>query len=204
MVIEGRRILTGLVAAVGLSCGATVLGSQDWALVRNIEGVSVEAKPTDSGFDVHRARTSVCTNLSALEVFVADTSKFQEWIPFTRSARLLDESDGSYVYYVRSASPWPARDRDMIYRITREETVDQGLKLIITGLPNYEPPVRNAERIRAAAGEWLLRPVGNGIQVNYELYVDVGSVPVFFANRRLATVVGQTLANLSARFPCSA
>jgi hypothetical protein len=202
--VEARRILTGMLAASALSCAAIVLGSQDWAPVRDIDGVSVEAKPTESGFHVHRARTSVCTDLPALEVFVADTSSFHEWIPFTRSARLLDESDDSYVYYVRSASPWPARDRDMIYRITRQETADQGLKLIITGLPDYEPPVRNAERIRAAAGEWLLRPLGNGIQVSYELYVDVGSVPVFFANRRLATVVGRTLANLSARFPCSA
>ena len=91
----------------------------------------------------------------------------------------------------------------MIYRITRQET-KEGLKLMITGLPDYQPPAKNAARIRMAEGEWLLLPAEEAIEVRYELFIDVGAVPAYFANRRLATVVGRTLANLSAQFPCSA
>jgi hypothetical protein len=181
----------------------TCLASEDWKPVRKVEGVPVESRPTDSGFNVHRGVTSVCANLTALEGFVADTSRFPDWIPFTRSARLLDESDSGYVYYVRSTTPWPLKDRDMVYRIAREKSEDPVVRLVVTGLPDYQPPEKNAERIRVAAGEWRLEPIPGGTRVSYELYVDPGSVPAYFANRRLATVVGQTLANLAAQFPCT-
>ena len=57
-------------------------------------------------------------------------------------------------------------------------------------------------RIRSAAGEWQLLPGDKGIDVSYELYLDPGRVPRSLANQRLAAAVGQTLANLAARFPC--
>ena len=69
-------------------------------------------------------------------------------------------------------------------------------------MPDYTPPSDNAARIRSAAGEWRLLPGATGIDVSYELFVDPGRVPRFAANQRLATAVGQTLANLAARFPC--
>jgi len=182
---------------------SVVRAAEEWKLVRTIEGVAVEARPTESGFNVHRGETRVCTDLAALESFVADTSRFQDWIPYTRSARLLDRSPTDVVYYVRTTTPWPLKDRDMVYRISREESDVDGIKLLITGLPDYWPISDKAERIRAATGQWQLTPADSGIRVRYELYVHPGAAPAFVANRRLATVVGQTLANLASQFPCT-
>jgi len=195
--MSGRILATSL-----LLCCAAAMATEDWSPSRKVDGVPVEFRPTESGFHVHRAEVSVCADLATLESFVADTSRFPEWIPFTRSARLLDDSEGAYVYYVRSTTPWPAKDRDMIYRITREAASENSIRLVMTGLPDYQPPEETAERIRTAEGAWHLTLVEDHTRVSYELYVDPGSVPAFLANRRLATVVGRTLANLSAEFPC--
>ncbi|MEJ2088027.1 MAG: hypothetical protein P8Y69_06060, partial [Gammaproteobacteria bacterium] len=199
-----QRLLTSTVLLSLLPCSSVYGAAEDdWRALRTVEGVPVEFKPTESGFDAHRGETSVCANIDMLEGFVADTSRFPEWIPFTRSARLLDQSEGVYLYYVRSTTPWPLKDRDMVYRITRHDTGHDGVRLVITGLPDHQPLADGAVRIRAAAGEWYLAPAASGIRVSYELFVDPGPVPPYFANRRMATVVGRTLANLAARFPCT-
>ncbi len=209
--LDWSRIKTLMIPAAGAALLASALPAQasddamaSWETARDVAGVRVEARPTDSGFDEHRAETAVCTDLASLEQFVADTSQFAEWVPFTRSARLLTSSADDYVYYVRSTTPWPLQDRDMVYRITRMPRSEEGLRLRVTGLPDYQPPNRNVARLVAAEGLWLLQPAADGINVRYQLYVDPGRVPQSAANRRLATVVGRTLANLSARFPCTA
>jgi hypothetical protein len=143
----------------------------------------------------------VCTNLDALTEFVVDPSRFTEWVAFTRTARLLDRAEDSAIYYVRSRTPWPLRDTDMVYRIVRHVAAD-GLHLSVTGLPDYLPMEQDATRIRSAVGEWRLVPDDQGISVAYELHVDPGDVPRMLANRRLSRAVGQTLANLAAKFPC--
>lgn len=108
----------------------------------------------------------------------------------------------------------------MVYRISRAPAADGapaaggepaadgapeagGVRLSLTGLPDYTPVENSAARIRAASGEWRLVPSPSGIDVSYELYLDPGRVPRFLANQRLADAVGQTLANLAARFPCA-
>lgn len=172
-----------------------------WHRALVVAGVVVEGRPTETGFDAHRAQIHVCTDLTSLAEFVVDPSRFGEWVPFTRSARMLEKSEDSAVYYVRSTTPWPLNDTDMIYRIARSPAPD-GLRLSLAGLPDYSPPNDGVARIRSAAGEWRLVPDDQGIDVSYELYMDPGSVPRFLANRRLAKAVGKTLANLSAHFSC--
>lgn len=172
-----------------------------WHTVLDVAGVEVEGRSTETGFDAHRARIHVCTDLLSLAEFVVDPSRFGEWVAFTRSARMLEKSEDSAVYYVRSTTPWPMRDTDMVYRIARSPAPD-GLRLSLTGLPDYSPPEDGATRMRSAAGQWRITPDERGVVVSYELYVDPGSAPRWLANRRLATAVGKTLANLAAHFSC--
>ena len=138
-----------------------------------------------------------------LEEFVADTSRFEEWLPYTRSARLLDSTPQSFIYYVRSTTPWPLEDRDMVYEITRHEEPDDGVRLDVIGLPDFFPETKDVTRIREAAGQWHLLEEDKAIKISYQLYVHPGRVPAFAANRRMASVVGKTLANLVTHFPCA-
>ncbi len=195
-----RRIplLTLLIGSTGL---AAPLG--DWKPVREVEGVTVEARGTASGFNEHRGSAKVCTRLDVLEALVADTERFPEWLPYTRDAELLEASGDEVTYYVRSTTPWPLKDRDMVYRVTRGSDGGDGVHLELVGLPDHEPEHRGVTRMREARGEWWFSEAGDGLMIRYRLFVDPGPVPAFVANGRLASTVGQTLANLASRYPCS-
>lgn len=177
--------------------------ASDWSEVRQIDGVTVEARSTESGFDEHRGEVRVCTDLSVLEAFVADTDRFSEWLPYTRDAELLEASEAHLVYYIRSSTPWPLKDRDMVYQISRQPDSDRGVTLDLVGLPDYQMTRRGVTRIQEAAGRWHFVEQDWGLDVSYQLFVNPGSVPPFAANGRLANAVGKTLANLASRFPCT-
>lgn len=177
--------------------------ASDWSAVRQVDGVTVEARPTESGFHEHRGTVRVCTQIGVLEKFVADTNRFSEWLPYTRYAQLLENSEHRFIYYVRSSTPWPMKDRDMVYQISRQPDAGSGITLDLVGLPDYQIAQQGATRIREAAGQWRFVEVDAGLEVSYRLFVHPGSVPAFAANGRLASAVGKTLANLASRFPCA-
>jgi hypothetical protein len=174
-----------------------------WSEVRLIDGVMVEARQTESGFNEHRGAVRVCTQLSVLEAFVADADRFSEWLPYTRHAELLEQTDDHLIYFVRTSTPWPLKDREMAYRISRQTDITEGVTLDMVGLPDYQPAGKGAVPIQAAAGRWRLIESEAGLDVSYQLFVHPGSVPPFAANGRMATAVGRTLANLASRFPCA-
>ena len=187
-----------------LAFPSAVAGSGgDWAPVREVAGITVEARTTSSGFNEHRGSATVCTRLDVLETLVADTDRFPEWLPYTRDAQLLEASGGEFTYYVRTITPWPLKDRDMVYRITRRPAGDDGVHLAVVGLPDHGPKHRGVTRMREASGEWQFNESGDALTVSYRLFVDPGPVPVPVANGRLASAVGQTLANLVSRYPCT-
>jgi hypothetical protein len=195
-------LLTVVILSLALvgSAGAEA----DWVVARTIEGVKVEARGTPSGFKIHRGDVLLCTEIANLEAYIADTSRFHEWIPDLDQVRLLDVSDGSVVYYMTTKTPWPLKPRDMIYQLTDMRLSNDSLEvgIVVKGLPTYLPETNDAFRMREVTGEWRIVPEGKGLRVRHQLYVDPGSVPKFFANRRLATSLAKTLINLSRQFQC--
>ncbi len=200
--LSGRLTVPATLVAI-LVTAISPVWANDWSSVRQVDGVTVEARSTESGFNEHRGAVRVCTDLGVLEAFVADTDRFSEWLPYTRDAELLESSDHHYVYYVRSSTPWPMKDRDMVYRISRQPGPEREVTLDLVGLPDYQFARSGATRIREAAGRWRFVQSDRGLDVSYQLFVHPGSVPAFAANRRMASAVGKTLANLAAQFPCA-
>jgi len=197
-------IRTVVIVALGWLSAISASAADDWEPVRVVRGVQVDARPMPgSPFAEHRGTVAVCAQLDTLEGYVADTSQFQEWVPDTEEVRVLEHSENSQTYYLRTHTPWPLRSRDMIYRLTREPAADSDeVRIDVTGLPDYLPEQPGAVRMRSASGEWILRKATN-VVVSFRLHVDPGWVPAVFANRRLAGSVGETLANLAERFSCS-
>lgn len=168
-----------------------------------MDDVVLESRPTESGFAEFRARVEVCTGLDGLQRFVADPDRFDEWIPFTEEARALPDDEGGERYYLRTATPWPLRSRDMIYELHRSsDAADGALRIELDGVPDALPPSDDAVRMDGARGMWTLRPGRDRIDVELQLTIDPGSVPRFLANRRTGTTVGTMLQNLHQRFPC--
>ena len=177
-----------------------------WEPARVVRDVEVQARSVpDSPFAKHRGTVTVCTGLDSLASFIADTSRFQEWLPDVEEVRLLERTATTQIHYLRNRTPWPLRSRDMIYQLVWESAEDaEQIRVEVTGLPDYLPEQPGAVRMRSTSGEWILAASKTGVSVSFWLHVDPGSVPAVFANRRLAGSVGDTLANLVERFPCPA
>lgn len=193
-----------LLAALGAA--ATGAAEPDWSTARTVRGVALESRPTPSGFAEYRGRVSVCTTQETLERFVTDATRFPSWVPYTETAHALADDGRGARYYVRTDAPWPFRSRDMVYRVMRRSGVDAGggdaLHIDLAGEPDAIPERSDAVRMAGASGQWVLRAQGERIVVSLRMSVDPGSVPRFFANRRIAATVGGMLGNLRERFPC--
>ena len=193
-----------LLDLAGAHVHAAAAEQSRWQPTATVRGIDVEAKPTPSGFHATRGHATVCAGLEDLERYMSDPARFPEWIPYAEEARLLEQSaDVQVYYYMRTATPWPMKSRDMIYRVEREAD-GPAVRFSLTGVPDYLPPERGAVRMRAADGIWILEPRDERIQVRLQLQMDPGSVPQRFANQRMVATVGGALANLAETFPCPA
>lgn len=186
----------------------TPLGAvaSEWTGAGTVRDVALESRPTASGFAEYRGRVSVCTSRQTLARFVTDARHLQSWVPFTETAHALSDDGRGTRYYVRSDAPWPFRSRDMVYRVLPGSDAAAGtgaaLHIDLVGEPDAIPERSDAVRMAGASGRWELEVHDGRIDVGLRMTVDPGSVPRFFANRRIAATVGGMLANLRERFPC--
>ncbi len=191
-------------SAALLCAVAATAGAEPWQPAGSVRGIEVESRPTESGFRAFRGSTVVCTGMQTLHDFVTDPDRFADWIPFTEAARRVPGDTAERLYYLRTRTPWPLRSRDMVYRLSEHSASGDDLVILdLAGAPEHLPPQKGAVRMRSASGQWRLRPRGDRVEVSFQLALDPGRVPAFFANRRLAATVGGILANLTQRFPCT-
>lgn len=172
-----------------------------WHPAGEVDGVTLEWRPSDVGGRAYRGLVTVCTSLSELRDFVTDPSRLADWVAFTEAAHAVPAPAGERLYYLRTSAPWPFKSRDMVYRLRPSEAAD-GVRLLVEGVPDAVPERDDAVRMRAAEGVWLLDRTDGRIRVTFRLAVDPGRLPAFLVNRRLGATVAGTLGNLAARFPC--
>lgn len=199
-VINASRLLLAALAA----SGSVQAQGVDWRPVYSVDAVTVEAARTDSGFDRHRGRVALCGDLEDVVSFAADVDGYPNWVAHTRQARLIDRGSERRVFYLQNSAPWPMRPRDMIYELVPEVIDAHKVRVQMIGMPDALPPEEGVVRMELADGEWLFTADDAGeLEVQLSLYVLPGRAPKLFANRRFAHMIGDTLAALAARFPCS-
>jgi len=97
-----------MVLLSGLSSAAP-----DWTADRTVNGIDLQSQPRETGFTAYRGSVTVCAGLDELQAFVADASRFHEWLPYTEEARNLEcPESGGELYYLRNSAPWPLRTAD--------------------------------------------------------------------------------------------
>jgi hypothetical protein len=205
-----------------LSIASAGAADSEWRRSATVHGVVVEAKPTPSGFHTHRAAATVCAELETLLDYLSDATQIPSWLPYTDAARELESDAGTeaavQMFYVRSATPWPMKPRDMVYRVylanradgtpveasdAHAHGADGQMLLVLQGVPDHLPPQPGAVRMKSAEGAWSFEHDGERVRMSLRLQMDPGAVPKGFANRRMAATVGGALANLRRRFSCT-
>jgi hypothetical protein len=168
-------------------------------------GIAVYTRPYEgSSYPEVRASGDVCATLPQLVAFVEDVAAFEQWIPDTAEARLLEQpAPRMQIYYIRTSMPWPIKDRDMIYRLS--ETADSSLTTTVSvgieGLPDYLPADAGAVRMKHVSGRWSFVQTGARTRIDLDMHIEPGGgVPAWLARQRIVGTPTKMLANLREHF----
>ena len=143
-----------------------------WTELDKVHGIAVYTRSYEgSTYPEVRASGTVCATLPQLVAFVEDVAAFDQWIPDTAEARLLDSpAPRMQIYYIRTSMPWPVKDRDMIYRLSEsavfghggpnDSSLNTAISVAIEGLPDYLPIDARAMRMKGVIGSLDVRSDG--------------------------------------------
>jgi len=175
----------------------------DWKLVRQDDALEVWTRHVpNSQFDAVRVGGNICTSLDVLTRYVQDVDRFVEWIPDTAEAHMLAQPSAfERIYYIRTAMPWPVKDRDMIYRLVSEPEAHPRT-IEIDGIPDYLPVRADAVRMASVEGAWHIEPRSAQLtHVTVEMRIEPGgNVPTWFARRRIVALPTGMIQNLERKF----
>ncbi|MCC7380997.1 MAG: hypothetical protein IT384_04165 [Deltaproteobacteria bacterium] len=151
-----------------------------------------------------RGEIEIEADLFEILAVLHDVSQTCEWTPNCREAHLIrDLSAFTSLIYLRTASPWPVADRDLVIRADLSIRPDGGAaraEFNAVELPEV-PPVEGVIRIRVSQGAYDLTRLGpTRTRVRYEVYSDPGgSVPAALARGPLVRMPRDTLLALAKR-----
>ncbi|MBD9504554.1 START domain-containing protein [Pseudomonas sp. BGr12] len=158
----------------------------DWKLAKDQDGVQVYLS------DVPGSRYKSFRGVTLVRADVATLGHLQEnlrvscaWLYSCAQMRLLKYSDEAIWVYLDTKLPWPAAPRDLVLRVSTEETPDGGMIRHLQAAPDYIPPVKDRIRVPSVSGTWQMVPKGPKLtEVTYEMRGEPGgSVPSWLANQ---------------------
>jgi len=89
-----------------------------WEKIREENGVVVYSQEIDDS-DIVKVKTQVVIDvgMEEIQLFLDDLSHRKKWVPYLEEVRILKEySATEKLEYSHFAAPWPASDRDFVYR----------------------------------------------------------------------------------------
>jgi len=130
-----------VIAVLFLACfpaAATV----DWEEVKNQDGIRVYTRETtDSPILMARGICVIEASAEAVLAVLDDNSSHPRWVPFLmESQRLKAFSRTERLEYNRFEAPWPASNRDFVYRA--KATPDKGNRVIVFSMKSEQSALK--------------------------------------------------------------
>jgi hypothetical protein len=173
-----------------------------WKLEKDENGIKIYTAESASS-PVKSVKVEATLKGSCREFIsvLKDIEKQPQWVYAARQAYLIKKiSATELLYYVETALPWPARNRDAAVRMTIEEGA-AGNKVNITtiGEPNAIPARSGKIRVPQFEGRWEAEAVNEGeIRIIYTLELNPGgSLPAGIVNLFVTKGPYETFINLS-------
>ncbi len=175
-----------------------------WEQIRDEDGIQVYSSTVD-GSDIIRVKTQVIIGapLETIRRILDDAPRRPEWVPYLRQSRVLrDFGNGQRLEYSHFEAPWPATDRDFVYRIqSRAQTPRQRMFSMQSETSPLMP--EQADKIRAELIEsvYTLSALGPArTRVELVFHADLrGWLPVWINNIVQRHLPYRMLKNLRAR-----
>ena len=173
----------------------------NWKLVKNEDGIKVYiARSLHS--DIIKAKSSIDINFSISKVqsVLDNIEKRQEWIPYLKKSSILKhESENESLEYSLFSAPWPASDRDFVYRLKMiSNTKNKRVYQMQSDVSDLKP--KNDGVVRAVLFEsiYTLTAIDeNTTRVNLTFHADFGGwLPDWISNMVQKALPYKTLRNL--------
>ncbi|HEY6879433.1 MAG TPA: START domain-containing protein, partial [Polyangiales bacterium] len=213
-VLTGRNTMRIHVVSLAVVLLATIFpwvhvaaddGSNAWEPIEQSDGVTSWKLAGRSGPGaVLKGEVELAVGIEAVRRILEDTPNHTKWMhKCVESTELRRTSDSEAILYNRTHSPWPVKDRDVVYRLTRA-TDDSTGDLIFKFAEirsDLKPVVDGVVRMPKMSGYWRLTKLGaSRTKVLYYLETDVGgSVPGWAVKSVLERIPYETLRGLRGR-----
>ena len=164
-----------------------LLSIHDWEKVNESDGVTVYTSETETS-QIVKVKTQVLIEASLAEIqkILDDVNGRVNWVPFLNESRILQKlSPTEKMEYSIFYGPWPASNRDFVYRITLFKKNEHQVTYSMISEPSNLMPEQN-EMVRAQLIEsyYTLTALDNG-KTNVELIFHAdpkGWVPIWIVN----------------------
>lgn len=164
---------------LGLALPGTASGKARWKRVGKRDGIEVAARAGAKGhLPTFRGRGVVQGNLYDVLAVLSDIGRHQEWMDGAKEVRQVQRiSEREYVVYVRSGAPWPASERDVVYRTkTTVNRPKMSVRVDFWAVKSPRVPVPpGVVRMKAFRGHYAFRALGKKrTWAEYQVVADAG------------------------------
>ena len=185
-----------------LLLGLPATAGPQWHLIKEGHGIKVYTAATGPGaYKSIKAKAVFTGTVEKFRALLLDIAKQPQWVYGTRHAHLIKKvNHQELLYYVETALPWPAANRDAVIRMRlKENKALHTLTVTSVGEPQAFPVQDGKVRVPHFNARWEVKPAGKDkISLTYLLDIDPGgSLPAWITNLFLSKGPYETFRNLS-------
>jgi len=152
MNILAKRLCTLIVNLLvfGTAYAETNNTTINWKKINDKENVSVYSSEVHgSNILKIKAQTILETSLSHVQSILDNVEHRSSWIPYLQKCMIIEKiSNTENIEYSLFSAPWPASDRDFVYKITQILNTESKAIYYMTSIQHPSKPEHNT-RVRA-------------------------------------------------------
>ncbi len=158
-----------------------------WEQVLHGENMTIYTRlEPGKSYKSFKAVAVIPTAPEVLQRVLNDPVKYDQWLAYTKSSRLLATNRDTQYVYMETQFPWPFKNEDMIYAISSTTHENGAIQIQLSGLPTFIPEVEGVNRMRSAEGYIFLEPQNGHTCVTYTMQTELsGKIPPWMANQNI-------------------
>ena len=172
---------------------------ENWKLVKDESGIKVYTKTEPgSAYKAFKAEMQVNCRIESIVEVLKNSDSINNWIVNCKGIKKLKSEENDQYYYIETSLPFPFKNRDMVYHFQYIKINSNQVRVDVTGIPDYIPPVEGFVRLAKANGYWLLAPIDTSTTaIAYQMHVEPGGlIPAWLANPFIVNVPFSTFKEL--------
>jgi len=174
--------LPGAIACLIISASLVYslhLYADEWKLRKNRKGIQVYTRSVPgSKFKEFKATTELEASMTSILALMEDIPSYQKWFPRLRESKLLKMiSSREMILYQVMDIPFPARDRDSVFRVLVTRDARTGsVTFNLSSAWDYVPERSGVVRVKIISGSWTFVTDRNKgtVTVVYQMHSEPG------------------------------